>query len=511
MNEIRKFINQTIVYGFSSVIARVLNFLLVPLYTHPNYGIIPSDFAVVSELYAYAAFLMVIGSFGMETAFFRFARNDYGKQKFSAKTVFSTAFIFLLINALLFTCLSLVFYRDIALWIGQSDNSIYVLFFIAIIGFDLVSTIPFAVLRYKNKAVRFATFKTINILINIFCNVFFLLICPLWELQNHDLIACVYDVEKSKVYYIFISNLIASVFTLLLLFTEIKNNIIWPKYLLWKKMATYSWPIAIAGFAYIINESSDKVLLRPLLELSMPSSEASEQLGIYSACYKLTIFMTLFVQAYRFAAEPFFFNQFKRPNSKKTYSLMMDVFVLFSLIIFMFVTLNLEFITNIFIINTNYHGGIEIVPIVLIANIFLGMYYNLSVWYKVTNLTKYAAIISTVGAAITIMANIILIPIYESYLVAAWTTLFCYLIMLIISFFLGQKHFKIKYNLTYIFGHFIFAFSIWFISKFFDHSLYYKIQIDNTLLFLLYSIFIFWHIKRILKKPVNIYGNQNNK
>ena len=202
MNEIRKFVNQTIIYGFSSVVARVLNFLLVPLYTHPYYGIVPSEFAVVTEMYAYVAFLMVIGSFGMETAFFRFARNEQSKQVFSTKTVFSTAFTFLLVNALLFTFLSLIFYRDIALWIGQPDNSIYIYLFTGIIAFDLVSTLPFAVLRYKNKAVRFATLKTINILINIFFNVFFLLICPFWELQNHELITYIYDAERSKVYYI---------------------------------------------------------------------------------------------------------------------------------------------------------------------------------------------------------------------------------------------------------------------------------------------------------------------
>jgi len=173
--------------------------------------------------------------------------------------------------------------------------------------------------------------------------------------------------------------------------------------------------------------------------------------------------------------------------------------VLFALLIFLFVVLYIDII-KLIIPNQLYHEGIIIIPIVLMANIFLGIYYNLSVWYKVTNLTKYAAVISTIGAVVTIIANTILIPIYESYIVAAWTTLFCYLIMLIISFFLGQKYFKIKYNLIYILCHFIFALFIWLISQLSDQNLYYKIQMDNIVLFLLYSIFIFWHIRRTLKK-----------
>jgi len=499
MIELKKFLNQTIIYGFSSVVARVLNFLLVPLYTHPEYGVIPSEFAIVSELYAYAAFLMVVGSFGMETAFFRFARNENNESVFSTKKVFSSAFTFLSINALVFAFLSTVFYEEIATWVGQKDNSIYILCFIGIVSFDLISTLPFSVLRYKNKAVRFATLKTVNILINIFFNVFFLLICPLWDLQNHEFFASIYNAQTPKVYYIFISNFLASIITMFLLFPEIKNNIQWPSYLVWKKMTTYSWPILIAGIAYIINEASDKVLLRPLLEPIVGPDCASEQLGVYAACYKLTIFLTLFVQAYRFAAEPFFFNQFKRPKSKEIYSLMMSVFVSCSLIVFLCVVLHLDLITNVFIGDSSYHEGAQIVPIVLIANIFLGMYYNLSVWYKVTSLTKYAAIISILGAIITISFNIILIPIYESYVVAAWITLFCYFIMMMLSFFLGQKHFKIKYNLKQIVSHFVIAMFVWVLSQLFDTTIYYKIQIDNTILFLLYSIFIFWQIRRVLK------------
>jgi len=210
--------------------------------------------------------------------------------------------------------------------------------------------------------------------------------------------------------------------------------------------------------------------------------------------------MTLFVQAYRFAAEPFFFNQFNKPDSKKIYAIMLEFFVLFALMIFLFVVLYIDII-KLIIPNQIYHEGIIIIPIVLMANIFLGIYYNLSVWYKVTNLTKYAAIISLCGAAVTILLNLIFIPLY-GYIAAAWTTLSCYLIMTILSFYLGQKNFKINYNLKSVFKYFSFAISLFLASSIF-HQAYLNIQIDNTIIFLIYLIFMYWKIKKIFKKTAS--------
>ena len=222
------------------------------------------------------------------------------------------------------------------------------------------------------------------------------------------------------------------------------------------------------------------------------------ELGIYSACYKLTIFMTLFVQAYRFAAEPFFFNQFKRPNAKKIYALMLKVFVAFALIIFLLITLYIDVI-KLLIPNTLYHEGLKIIPIVLLANICLGVYYNLSVWYKVTNKTIYAAIISSFGSFVTIGLNLMLIP-KLGYMGAAWSTLFCYATMMIISFYLGQKHFKIKYHISSIATWFLIALLIFYFSQFLEAEICRNIQIDNTVLFFLYIIFIYIQLKDILNK-----------
>ena len=488
MSAIKNLFGQTIVYGFSSVLARVLNFLLVPLYT---ILFIPSEYAIVSEMYAYAALFMVLGSFGMETTFFRFMQAEKNQKN---TNTFSTAFFFVLFNGCVLSALGFFFQDKIARIIRYDAHPEYITYFIFIIALDLLSIIPFALLRQQNKAFKFAIFKTLNICTNIFFNIFFLLICP--ELLSHpstsNIVAIFYNPDIS-VGYVFISNLIASVITLIMLVPDIKNNINKFNRALFKKMISYAWPILVAGIAFIINETADKILIKYLL----PKGVAMRELGIYSACYKLSIFMTLFVQAYRFAAEPFFFNQFNRPDSKKIYAIMLDFFVLFSLMIFLFVVLYIDII-KLIIPNKLYHEGIIIIPIVLMANIFLGIYYNLSVWYKVTNLTKYAAIISLCGAAATIVLNFTFIPLY-GYIAAAWTTLICYLIMTTLSFYLGQKNFKINYNLKSLFKYFGVAISLFLLSNIFQQS-YFNIQIDNTIIFLIYLIFMYWQIKKIFKQ-----------
>jgi len=496
MSAIKQLFGQTLIYGFSSVLARTLNFLLVPLYT---ILFIPSEYAVVSEMYAYAAFLMVLGSCGMETTFFRFTDSQ---KKEKTQQTFSTAFFFIFFNSILLITLGTLFQEQLAGAIRHTKNPEYITYFIAIISLDLLATIPFALLRQENKAIKFAMIKTTNILINIFLNIFFLIICP--ELLKGDHFSAIIESfyrQEISVGYVFISNLIASGITLIILLPDIKKNLNTFDFQLFKKMFAYAWPILIAGMAFIINETADKILIKYLL----PKGIAMRELGIYSACYKLSIFMTLFVQAYRFAAEPFFFNQFHRPRAKTLYATMLDCFVLFALLIFLFVVLYIDII-KLIIPNQLYHEGIIIIPIVLMANIFLGIYYNLSVWYKVTNKTQYAAIISLLGATITISLNVLFVPIY-GYIAAAWTTLVCYIVMAAISFYFGQKFFQIKYNLISIVKHFSVAMFLFLISKLFNHS-YANIQIDNTVLFLIYLIFMYWQLKKIFLQ-ITINESQN--
>ena len=488
MRELYTLFNQTIIYGLSSVVARVVNFFLVPLYT---VLLIPSEYAVVTEMYAYAAFLIVFGSFGMETTFFRFTSLE----KKNKNLVFSTSFHFLSFNALLFLLAITVFYKELATLISHENNPEYLLFFAVIIMFDIMSIIPFAVLRHHNKALKFAAIKTTNIVCNIFFNIFFLIICPYLIQQNLSLgiIEYIYNPNLS-VSYIFISNLIASIITIMLLMPEIVCHLGRPEYELFKKMINYAWPILIAGLAFVFNETADKILIKYLL----PKGIAMRELGIYSACYKLTIFLTLFVQAYRFAAEPFFFSRYKRPNAKKIYSLMMSVFVLVSLGVFLFVTLYIDYI-KLILRSELYHEGIKIVPIVLCANIFLGIYYNLSVWYKVINKTYYAAIISITGSLITLSLNLLFIPRF-GYIGAAWTTFLCYFFMAIISFFLSKKHYRIPYNTIQLSYYFFFAGCLFLISSIFNETNF----IINTFLFFIYVIFTLIECKRInYKKTEN--------
>jgi len=498
MSEIKQLFNQTLIYGFSSVVARILNFFLVPLYT---ILFMPSEYAIVAEMYAYAALFMVIGSFGMETGFFRFVKDKNIVDQHSSDSVskvFSSSFTFLFINAFIIVVLGLCFCQNIANTIGYGNHPQFVLYFLFIICLDLISVIPFALLRQQNKAIKFASIKTLNIAINIFFNLFFFLLCPYFQ-ENGFMLEFVNSIYNPSISvgYVFISNLIASIASLLMLLPEIKANISKPDFFIFKRMIRYSWPILIAGLAFIINETIDKLLLKYLLQPKYGTAIAMNQLGIYSACYKLTIFMTLFVQAYRFAAEPFFFSQFKKPNSKIIYSLMMQIFVLVALFIFLFVVLYIDVIK--FIIPAQeYHKGLSIIPIVLMANICLGVYYNLSVWYKVTNKTRYAAIISMIGALLTIVLNTMFIPTY-GYMASAWTTLVCYGSMMIISFYFGQIHFKIPYKIKSILIYFALALGIVLFSTFIDVKMYNNIQIDNTVLFILYIIFMYSQIKKLFK------------
>lgn len=488
MIEIKKLFGDTLIYGVSSVIARVLNFLLVPLYT---WKFMPSEYAVLAEIYAYAAFLIVLGSFGMETSFFRFSKEK-NQADFSVKknnsAVFSSSFLFLLMNASVLFFISIFFSQNIAQNIGYAMHPEYIQYFLLIVAVDLTCIIPFAFLRQKNQAIKFATIKTINIFINIIFNLLLLVVVPHF-----------YSSFEVSVEYVFLSNLIASISTLLILFPEIYRNVKYPDYQIFKKMVGYSWPILVAGIAFVINETADKILLKYFL----PSDGSEmEKLGVYAACYKLTIFMTLFVQAYRFAAEPFFFNQFTKPNAKEIYSRMMQLFILLSLYIFLFVVLHIDIIK--FMIRSHssvgeisYHEGLVIIPIVLMANIFLGIYYNLSVWYKVTNKTKYGAGISLLGAGITILLNIIFIPLY-GYIASAWVTLICYGTMMIISFFLGQKHFKIHYKIKPIALYFLLTLSVFYCSTLLKNQGYNNIQIFNTTLFIICTIFIYTQVKNLM-------------
>ena len=435
MNPLKKLASQTAIYGLSSVVGRLLNYLLVPLYTR---YFLPEEYGVVTELYAYVAFLVIILTYGIETAFFRFS------QKENNRIVYSTSLISLLFSSLLFIILMFVFSENISSSIGYPNNQEYVKWFALIIGLDAISSISFAKLRALNKATRFALIRLVNIFINIGLNLFFIIYCPYAienNLQSLNFVNSVYS-PSVGVGYIFIANLFASAITILMLLPEMINSVWIFERNLWKKMMIYASPLLIAGLAGMTNETIDRILLKYLLH---ESSNISREIGLYGAFYKLSIIMILFIQTFRFAAEPFYFSQEREHNSRKIYADVMKYFIIVTSFIFLIVTTFYDFFIN--FLGSKYHDerGFLVVSVLLFANFFLGIYYNLSIWYKLTEKTRYGAYIAIFGASITIILNILLIPVF-GFVGCALATLICYSSMVLLSFYLSNKHFPIPYN-----------------------------------------------------------------
>ena len=419
MNPLKKLASQTAVYGLSSVVGRLLNYLLVPLYTR---YFLPAEYGVVTELYAYVAFLVVLLTYGMETAFFRFSKKE------ESTKVYSTTLISLLISSVVFVGLIFLNSSAISEWLGYSNHPEYIQFFALIIGMDAVSSISFAKLREQDKAMRFAFIRVLNIIVNVGFNLYFI----------------VY--QEYGIAYIFIANLLASVITLIMLFPEmLSSSWVFDKKL-WKKMMIYALPLLIAGLAGMTNETIDRILLKHLL----PNTDiAASELGLYGAFYKLSVIMILFIQTFRFAAEPFFFAQEKEGNGRKIYADVMKYFTIIMVIIFLGVTIFYDAIKG--FLGSEYHDdrGFLVVSILLLANLFLGIYYNLSIWYKLTEKTKYGAYLSIFGAIITLSLNFTLIPLL-GFVGCAWATLICYFSMTVASYYIGKRHFSVPYQVKRI-------------------------------------------------------------
>ena len=408
---------------------------------------------------------MVILTYGMETAFFRFNEQETDKEK-----VFSTGLISLLVTSVLFLVLVSVFSQQLASLIDYANNSEYVIWFAWILAIDAISAIPFARLRAQNKSGRFASIKMAGIAINIVLNLVLIVLCP-WLLKHSDekfitgLVNFFYRPDWG-IEYIFISNLVSSAIVLALLIPEIISVKLKVDPVFWRKMFIYAFPLLFAGMAGIVNETFDRLLLRYLL----PKDVATYQVGIYSACYKISIFMTIFIQAYRYAAEPFFFAQAKEKDSKVLYARIMDYFIITVSLIFLATMLYLDDIILRFrFIGKEYWSGRAIIPVQMMAHLFLGVYYNLSIWYKLTGKTIWGAWLAGIGAVISLGLNLWWIPLSSDHLIfgyygSAWATFICYFSMMVISYFVGQKYFPVKYNLLKFFGYLGLAVLLYFIS-----------------------------------------------
>jgi len=434
LSGIKKLAGQTLWYGGSSIAARFLNYLLTPYLTFALSG---ADYGEMSLVYAAIPFLNIVFTYGLETAYFRYSKN-----KEQEAQVFNTSMVSLIVSTVLLTGVLLLFNNQLARLIGVEDHPEYFTWAAFIIALDALSALAFARLRYQGKPIKFAAVRVGGIVINIALTFFFLSVCPKIQAQNPTgFIGTFYD-PSIGVGYVILANLIQSAATLLFLYKELFSFRWRFNKALWKEIMLYSMPLIVAGFGGMINETFDRILLN-WLSSAPTETGAKIEVGTYSACYKLSILITLSIQAFRMGAEPFFFSAAQGQEPQRVYARVMKFFVITLCFMFLAVALFLD-VWKHFIQNKTFWQGLGVVPILLLANMFLGIYYNLSIWYKLSNKTKYGAYITLIGAGITLAINVAFIP-YFGYLACAWATFFCYGTMMVLSYNWGQKHYRVPY------------------------------------------------------------------
>ncbi len=433
MSGIKKLAGQTAWYGVSSIIARFLNYLLTPYLT---FKFSESQYGEMSIVYAFIPFMNVVFTYGMETAFFRFSH------KADKKIVYNNTSISLIFSTILLAMVMVFFKTPLAQLLRIDQHPEYITLAAAIISLDALSTIPFSKLRHDGRPRKFALTKLLGVLINIILLYFILSVCP--RILHHDPHHWIgrYFNPDWAIGYVLVANLVQSAVTLLLLSKEFFGFEWKFDAALWRQMMLYGMPLILAGFAGMINETFDRIMLQWWAPVSSIDA-AKAEVGIYSACYKLSILITLAVQAFKMGAEPFFFKKAQEENAPKAYARIMKFFVITLTLMFLLVALYLD-VWKYFIRNPKMYVGLKVVPILLLANMFLGIYYNLSIWYKLGHRTMAGAWITLIGAGITLGINYFLIP-YFSYMACAWATFACYGSMMVISYVWGQKEYRVPY------------------------------------------------------------------
>ena len=431
MNPLKKLFKQTAIYGLATVLPRMLSFLLVPIYTAV---MPPGTYGEVTLIFSWFAIFNVFLAYGMETASFRFYKEAENRTN-----VISTSLISLGISTLLFLVVGFIFKTTIAT--ALNIDTAYMNYVLGILALDALVIIPFALLRANEKPMRYAVIKILNVAINLGLNLFFLLLLPKIVVGETSSIFSAIYIPNFEISYILISNLIASAITLVLMLSVYNRRSYSFDSVLWRRMFSYAMPVMIAGIAFTINEVFDRYLLSQLL----PEAIAKSEMGKYSACYKLALFMTLFATAFRMGIEPFFFSHSDTKNPQKAYAQITNYFVVLGSIILLTVVVFADVLKRLIVLDESYWDAMAIVPIIVLASFFLGIYHNLSVWYKVTDRTKFGAYISMIGAVITIIINFVFIP-YFGYMASAVATLSAYGTMMLLSFYFGRMYYPIPYN-----------------------------------------------------------------
>lgn len=480
MSLFKNLFKQTAIYGLATVVPRMLSFLLVGLYTK----YLPDDeYGDVNVIFSWIVLFNVILAYGMETSFFRFYSTD------NSREVESTSTISLFWSSIGFLFLALLGRTYLANWSGIEEQ--YITYTIWILVLDALVIIPFSKLRAQGRPLYYTAIKVGNVVVNLGLNVVFIALLPAWAAAKPSSFWGMIYIDNFQIGYIFVSNLIASFLTLLVLAPHyFKINWSFDK-VLWKKMMRYSLPVLVAGIAFAINESFDRILLENLL----PEDIAKAKVGQYSACYKIALFMTLYATAFRLGIEPFFFSYAKNESAPKTYAMITKYFIIFGSLILVGVVVFADVIKVLLIKSPEYWEAMKVVPLIILANFFLGIYHNLSVWYKLTDKTKMGAYISIVGALVTLGLNFLLIEKYD-YMGSAIATISAYGTMMIISYFLGNKYYPIPYDLKKIGGYLGLSISMSMVYFYYFRENYYV----GAAVIIVYSLFIYQNEKETLNR-----------
>jgi O-antigen/teichoic acid export membrane protein len=491
MSLYKNLLKQTAIYGLAAVIPKMMSFLLTPLYVSD--GVLDrAEYGNVTMLFAYMIFFNVILAYGMETAFFRFYSKEANK-----KNVIQTTTISIFWTTIAFLIVAMLMRNLLADWSGFDVK--YITYTIWIVVFDALVIVPFSELRAKQRPMRYSAIKIGNVALNFMLNIFFLIFLPKLAQGDAGRFFHTIYVEDFEIGYVFISNIIASAATLLALSGSYFHKKWQFDKDLWKRMLKYGWPILFAGIAFAINEQFDKILLGKLL----PANIAAEEVGVYSACYKLGLFMVLFRTAYTLGIEPFFFSHSGKENATQTYATVTKYFVIFCSLIQLVVIVTADILKHFVVPNDDYWGAMKVVPLIIVANFFLGIYTNLSVWDKLIDKTHIGAWSSLAGAAVTLILNFALIPLFEAqggngYMGSAIATIAAYGTMMTISYFMGSKAYPIPYDMKRIGGYLGVSILFSAISFYLFRENYY---VGATLVVLL-VYFIYYNEKETLEKII---------
>ncbi|MDR2886728.1 MAG: oligosaccharide flippase family protein [Bacteroidales bacterium] len=443
MKEVKKLAGQTLVYGLGTIVPRFLHYaVLTPFYTRIFTD--TRDYGVVTELYSWMAVLLVVLTYGMETGYFRFVQNRGESEK-----VYSAALMSLFVTSVFFIALVNVFIRPVSAAMNYGDNHDYIRMFAVIVAVDAFTAIPFARLRKENRPLLFSIIKIANVIITIGLVVFLLKIAPVIYENSTGWFREFYNPDY-KVGYIFAANLVSSLVTMVMLMPVILKARFPFDTSLWKRVFTYSLPLLLAGLSGSVNDTVDKILLRRMIG----PEEGLAVLGRYGAACKIAVLMALFIQMYRFAAEPFFFERANQRDARQAYAFVMKYFIIVMLIIFLGINLYISVFQ--YIIGANYRDALAVVPIISMGYLLYGIYINHSVWYKINDLTRYAVYITITGTAITIVINCLFIPVF-GYMASAWAHVVSYGTMIVFSFLFARKHYRVNYEMGKMIPYFIIA------------------------------------------------------